>query len=108
MAMEGGAQYGGLPGLRRCYLFFLQAEDAIRDLTVTGVQTCALPIYSGQNTPIDGSVNVKELFVAEPFVVGGDKLYFTLQVAPSTLGMAPPNSQWLIVWNRQGDRKSVV
>src|SRR5256886_16497783 len=28
-----------------CYFFFFQAEDGIRDLTVTGVQTCALPIY---------------------------------------------------------------
>src|SRR5205085_4692772 len=29
-----------------CYLiFFFQAEDGIRDLTVTGVQTCALPIF---------------------------------------------------------------
>src|SRR2546430_12810249 len=29
-----------------CMLFFFfQAEDGIRDLTVTGVQTCALPIY---------------------------------------------------------------
>src|SRR2546430_8217652 len=27
-----------------CFFFF-QAEDGIRDLTVTGVQTCALPIY---------------------------------------------------------------
>src|SRR5206468_9898625 len=28
-----------------CFLFFLfQAEDGIRDLIVTGVQTCALPI----------------------------------------------------------------
>src|SRR2546430_17440320 len=27
-------------------VFFFQAEDGIRDLTVTGVQTCALPIYS--------------------------------------------------------------
>src|SRR5207245_7272761 len=26
------------------YLFFFQAEDGIRDATVTGVQTCALPI----------------------------------------------------------------
>src|SRR3990167_10647536 len=26
-------------------IFFLQAEDGIRDLTVTGVQTCALPIF---------------------------------------------------------------
>src|SRR2546430_10980688 len=27
----------------KCFFFF-QAEDGIRDLTVTGVQTCALPI----------------------------------------------------------------
>src|SRR5256886_16434200 len=27
--------------------FFFQAEDGIRDLTVTGVQTCALPILPG-------------------------------------------------------------
>src|SRR2546430_12355208 len=31
-------------GLRVRYFFFFQAEDGIRDLTVTGVQTCALPI----------------------------------------------------------------
>src|SRR2546430_9613646 len=29
-----------------CCFFFFQAEDGIRDLTVTGVQTCALPIYT--------------------------------------------------------------
>src|SRR2546430_15162753 len=28
------------------FFFFFQAEDGIRDLTVTGVQTCALPICS--------------------------------------------------------------
>src|SRR5256886_10176314 len=28
----------------RTAVFFFQAEDGIRDLTVTGVQTCALPI----------------------------------------------------------------
>src|SRR5437867_5266022 len=27
------------------FLFFFQAEDGIRDRTVTGVQTCALPIW---------------------------------------------------------------
>src|SRR2546429_7194449 len=27
-----------------CYSFFFQAEDGIRDVAVTGVQTCALPI----------------------------------------------------------------
>src|SRR5256886_4188508 len=29
----------------RLWFFFFQAEDGIRDLTVTGVQTCALPIF---------------------------------------------------------------
>src|SRR5690606_8444229 len=29
------------------YLFFFQAEDGIRDFHVTGVQTCALPIFFG-------------------------------------------------------------
>src|SRR2546430_8547366 len=29
------------------FFFFFQAEDGIRDLTVTGVQTCALPISLG-------------------------------------------------------------
>src|SRR2546428_2613262 len=28
------------------FFFFFQAEDGIRDLIVTGVQTCALPISS--------------------------------------------------------------
>ena len=28
-----------------CIFFFFQAEDGIRDDLVTGVQTCALPIY---------------------------------------------------------------
>src|SRR6266496_4942795 len=29
------------------FFFFFQAEDGIRDLYVTGVQTCALPILAG-------------------------------------------------------------
>src|SRR5690606_40295754 len=28
-----------------CFIFFFQAEDGIRDFHVTGVQTCALPIF---------------------------------------------------------------
>src|SRR2546429_2026914 len=27
------------------FVFFFQAEDGIRDVAVTGVQTCALPIF---------------------------------------------------------------
>src|SRR5690606_40131530 len=29
------------------FFFFFQAEDGIRDFHVTGVQTCALPIFAG-------------------------------------------------------------
>src|SRR3712207_579456 len=32
--------------MRDCFFFF-QAEDGIRDIGVTGVQTCALPIFPG-------------------------------------------------------------
>src|SRR2546430_3119109 len=34
-----------------CVFFFFQAEDGIRDLTVTGVQTCALPIFFAAQRP---------------------------------------------------------
>src|SRR5205085_8723372 len=40
------------------FFFFFQAEDGIRDLTVTGVQTCALPIYR----------------LAQPFLEAGRRL----------------------------------
>src|SRR2546425_3084716 len=47
-----GSGEEGAEGLRiarssqSCFFFF-QAEDGIRDKLVTGVQTCALPIYFG-------------------------------------------------------------
>ena len=38
--------------------FFFQAEDGIRDSPVTGVQTCALPIFMGVRK--DGITTVVE------------------------------------------------
>src|SRR5256886_12571211 len=38
-------------GSRTSCVFFFQAEDGIRDLTVTGVQTCALPISLIESPP---------------------------------------------------------
>src|SRR2546428_8382441 len=35
-------------------VFFFQAEDGIRDLIVTGVQTCALPIFGERIGVADG------------------------------------------------------
>src|SRR5262249_58586732 len=47
--------------MSRCMLldfFFFQAEDGIRDWSVTGVQTCALPIWLGdRKRPRRGSVD---------------------------------------------------
>src|SRR2546430_10747154 len=39
---------------RMSIVFFFQAEDGIRDLTVTGVQTCALPISLAGPGPVVG------------------------------------------------------
>src|SRR2546429_109823 len=40
-------------------VFFFQAEDGIRDVAVTGVQTCALPISlpEGELAPLEGAVS---------------------------------------------------
>ncbi|HEX8679573.1 MAG TPA: dockerin type I domain-containing protein, partial [Chthoniobacterales bacterium] len=56
---------------------------------------------TGANIPPDPRVNVKFLHIGEPFVGGADQFFFTLQVAPSTEGSAPPNSQYFIIWQRQ-------
>src|SRR5256886_4629597 len=40
---------GTMSRLLLYFFFFFQAEDGIRDLTVTGVQTCALPISLGED-----------------------------------------------------------
>src|SRR5260370_9955108 len=42
---EDGIRDSSVTGVQTC-AFFFQAEDGIRDSSVTGVQTCALPIYS--------------------------------------------------------------
>src|SRR5438270_5140991 len=46
------------------FFFFFQAEDGIRDLTVTGVQTCALPIFVAQSGLYGSNPSC-------PYVVGG-------------------------------------
>src|SRR5688572_30528167 len=49
------------------FVFFFQAEDGIRDLTVTGVQTCALPIFDLGGTTLTegwGAGSHRELMAA--------------------------------------------
>src|SRR5262249_59014886 len=51
--------------------FFFQAEDGIRDWSVTGVQTCALPIFKawqviGHRRQADRTADRVELVTANP------------------------------------------
>src|SRR2546427_4329754 len=50
-----------------CFFFF-QAEDGIRDLTVTGVQTCALPILSRPAASANRYTVVAVLKYSEPLL----------------------------------------
>src|SRR3989449_5166488 len=50
--MDGGAASVVIS----CVFFFFQAEDGIRDVAVTGVQTCALPISTTATDDVSGEV----------------------------------------------------
>src|SRR5205809_3273014 len=56
--------------MQRCdllfFFFFFQAEDGIRDVAVTGVQTCALPISLGKGF-LTGTIDEKTTFVSSDF-----------------------------------------
>src|SRR5438034_11099085 len=62
--------------MRRAFCFFFQAEDGIRDHCVTGVQTCALPIFGSRSktlrrcfTWIESQI-VRKLEGCKPDVIG--------------------------------------
>src|SRR5690554_7008443 len=54
--------------------FFFQAEDGIRDADVTGVQTCALPIFSWLSRNVDSPVSFSPLIMAQ--LMGAAPRYF--------------------------------
>src|SRR6478672_9850977 len=62
------------------FFFFFQAEDGIRDLIVTGVQTCALPIW----------LRVAELADAAPVVVAGEEHRFLVAEQLRQIGAPTP------------------
>ena len=42
------------------FFFFFQAEDGIRDTSVTGVQTCALPVWARTSHAIQSRIYIRE------------------------------------------------
>src|SRR2546430_5450954 len=56
---------GRCSGIYTTSVVFFQAEDGIRDLTVTGVQTCALPISGGLSVL---TVGIRRFVIRDGFV----------------------------------------
>src|SRR5947209_15981653 len=67
-------RYRGLIVVRRAHwmcFFFFQAEDGIRDIGVTGVQTCALPISSGRRWTMNVPRVIVAVFAVVFAILGG-------------------------------------
>src|SRR5690349_24052282 len=65
------------------FFFFFQAEDGIRDLYVTGVQTCALPICG--TGPLTGYAMIADIPDGNGTQAGGKAEY---QIKRSSVGLA--------------------
>src|SRR5256885_12306684 len=65
MAVTGCGKKCPILCVRLDFVFFFQAEDGIRDYKVTGVQTCALPIYYIE-TPEDVAARVRRCLQFAP------------------------------------------
>src|SRR5205809_5754097 len=75
--MRGAGREPGYEGSDFGLFFFFQAEDGIRDVAVTGVQTCALPIFGD---PDDAARELRRAVRAG--ARGGFLLPFTLSGVP--------------------------
>src|SRR5688572_31098398 len=62
------------------FFFFFQAEDGIRDLTVTGVQTCALPICDRGADDAAAIADHEGHLLGRDLAGGGDEVAFILAV----------------------------
>src|SRR5207249_7806222 len=70
-------------------VFFFQAEDGIRDRNVTGVQTCALPIFERLGVRAQPFEGVRYY---APFKADGVNLN-TLRTHPDLVGDVEPRSE---------------
>src|SRR5699024_12067700 len=89
-----------------CVHFFFQAEDGIRDRNVTGVQTCALPIFPHKDANLDFGTSEKDGMTIRQLV---KEKYFTVEkweVSADTEYAI--SADFLQVDVIEGDRKSVV
>src|SRR5207302_7484089 len=83
------------------FFFFFQAEDGIRDFHVTGVQTCALPIYKLQT-----GRELMQGVLALLFHLGMNPRHpQPLLLAPSTAFLPPCQAALLLAADRSEERR---
>src|SRR5258706_12009907 len=108
-------------GARRCYgslwFFFFQAEDGIRDWSVTGVQTCALPIWlltlfgGGDQGCFNAAESIFRVIARKYFYLGPSGSGATMKLVVNTLlgiGMQAIAEAVALGAKAGLDRKSVV
>src|SRR3712207_7446112 len=85
------------------HIFFFQAEDGIRDIGVTGVQTCALPIFPR-------ALQLALVGAALRALAGGAGLDLGVRGARTQDGLSRlrPGARGLHLGGLRADRKSVV
>src|SRR6266496_6190085 len=64
--------------MKSLFFFFFQAEDGIRDLYVTGVQTCALPIFRAKDDTRDGKGTTRHIRHVDEAAGGADGTRLTV------------------------------
>src|SRR2546422_8474487 len=91
------------------YIFFFQAEDGIRDVAVTGVQTCALPIFAAMRSIVSPILLLGvEAPAVTPIVSGPCGSHASRRsstfaptgrkrMVPAAASMQPASSMWKVV-----------
>src|SRR2546429_1723873 len=73
-----------------CVFFFFQAEDGIRDVAVTGVQTCALPILfvlrqnCSQDQEPEPAGRPAPVFLASPYLQQNSRIRISVPLGPES------------------------
>ena len=86
------------------FFFFFQAEDGIRDIGVTGVQTCALPIYDSLETNFDIQVYRKNVMI----VGSGWTLKHIEGITDFQSGSLRPIKTWKVLKSEHLKSNSVI
>src|SRR2546429_3355495 len=91
--------------------FFFQAEDGIRDVAVTGVQTCALPISAAAGTVLNGGTDTIPPALGEKaFHPFGDFLLHNVGTGDGIVMAMPEHygpAVYKVLWRERSEERRV-